>query len=151
MESHGGAPAPGTQPPAGPPPTGGEWEERLEPSGWALFAGVLLIVVGALDALYGLAAVLNSEVVFVGGEGVMILDVTAWGWVHLILGCLVVLTGLGLLSGREDARIAAIFFLALNAVLQVVWFPLAPLWAFLIVLLDVFLIYQLTVGWEERA
>lgn len=38
--------------------------------------------------------------------------------------------------------------IALNAILQVVWFPLAPLWALLIILLDVVLIYHLTARWE---
>ncbi|HVX33223.1 MAG TPA: hypothetical protein VHA80_08790 [Solirubrobacterales bacterium] len=139
-QTRGGGPAPGG--------AGDVWAKRPETSGWALFAGVLLLVVGALDALYGLAAVLNSEVVVVGGDGVMIFSVAAWGWVHLILGALVALSGLGLLYGRDDARMAAIFFIALNAVLQVVWFPLAPLWALLVVLLDVAIIYHLTVRWE---
>lgn len=120
-----------------------------QPTGWAVFAGVLLFIIGSLDALWGLAGVLNDEIVFVGGEGVIIADVSTWGWVHLILGSIVALTGLGLLAGTEWARWTAIFFVTVNAIAQIVWFPAAPLWAFLIIILDVTIIYQLTARWEE--
>lgn len=120
-----------------------------QPTGWTFFAGALMVIVGSLDALWGLAAILNDDVVLVGGEGVIIADVTTWGWVHLILGSIVACTGLGLFTGAEWARLTAIFFVAINAVAQVVWFPAAPLWAFLIIILDVTIIYQLTARWEE--
>jgi hypothetical protein len=120
-----------------------------QPTGWTFFAGALMLIVGSLDALWGLAAILNDDVVLVGGEGVILADVTTWGWVHLILGSIVATTGLGLFTGAEWARFAGIFFVAINAVTQIVWFPAAPLWAFLMILLDVAIIYQLTARWEE--
>lgn len=121
-----------------------------ENSGWIAFAGVMMVILGCLDAIWGLAAIVNDEVVVVGGHGTLIFDITTWGWFQLILGVVVGFTGLGLIVGNEAARMLAIFFLALNAVLQVVWFPAAPLWAFLIIVLDVVIIYQLTVNWTER-
>ncbi|HEY5942133.1 MAG TPA: hypothetical protein VIT89_04650 [Solirubrobacterales bacterium] len=121
-----------------------------QPTGWTVFAGALMLIVGSLDALWGLAGILNDEIVFVGGQGgVIIADVSMWGWVHLILGSLVAITGLGLFAGSGWARWAAIFFVSINAVTQIVWFPAAPLWAFLMILLDVTIIYQLTARWEE--
>jgi hypothetical protein len=123
--------------------------EDRQPTGWTVFAGVVLLIVGSLDALYGLAAVLNNEVILVGGHGVILADITTWGWVHLILGSIVALTGLGLFSGMSAARWAAVFFVSVNAIAQIVWFPAAPLWAMLIILLDVVVIYQLTARWDE--
>lgn len=120
-------------------------------SGWAAFAGVLLFIVGSLDALWGFAAILNDDVVIVGGQGAIIADITLWGWLHLILGSLIALTGVGLLSGSSAARVPAVFFVALNAISQIVWFPAAPLWAFLMILLDVTIIYQLTARWDQQA
>jgi hypothetical protein len=117
-------------------------------SGWIAFAGVVLLIVGSLDALWGLAAILNDEVVIVGGTGALIIDITTWGWVHLILGAAVALTGFGLLMGNAAARVAAIFFVGVSAIAQIVWFPAAPLWAFLMIILDVVIIYQLTARWE---
>jgi hypothetical protein len=121
-----------------------------ENSTWIAFAGVMMVILGSLDAIWGLAAILNDEVVVVGGHGALIFDVTTWGWFQLILGGVIGLTGLGLIVGNEMARVMGIFLLAINAVLQVVWFPAAPLWAFLIIVLDVVIIYQLTVNWTER-
>ena len=103
-----------------------------------------------LQSTGGLAAILNDEVVVVGGHGALIFDITTWGWFQLILGAVIGLTGLGLLVGNEVARVLGIFLLAVNAVLQVVWFPAAPLWAFLMIVLDVVIIYQLTVNWTEQ-
>lgn len=123
--------------------------DERQPTGWTVFAAVVLLIIGALDALYGLAAILNNEVVIVGGNGVIIADVTTWGWVHLILGIILGLTGLGLLAGNAGARWAAVFFLGVNAVAQIVWFPAAPLWACLLIALDVLVIYQLTVRWDQ--
>ena len=123
--------------------------ERL-PAGWTMFAGFLLLIVGSLAALWGLAAILNDDVVLIGGKGVLLADITTWGWVHLILGSFIAVTGLGLFSGAEWARVAAIFLVAINTVAQIVWFPAAPLWAFLMIILDVVIIYQLTVNWAEK-
>jgi hypothetical protein len=109
-----------------------------------------MVILGSLDAFWGLAAILNNEVVVVGGHGALIFDITAWGWIQLILGLLVGLTGVGLLVGNEMARVLAVSLLAINAILQVVWFPAAPLWAFLMIVLDVVIIYQLMVGWAGK-
>jgi hypothetical protein len=127
----------------------GRYAQERQPTGWTVFAGALLLIVGSLDALYGLAAILNNEVVIVGGQGVIIADVTTWGWIHLILGSIVAATGLGLFAGAGAARVAAVFFVSINAIAQIVWFPAAPLWAFLMIILDVTIIYQLTARWEE--
>jgi hypothetical protein len=124
--------------------------QERQPTGWTVFAGMVLVIVGFLDALWGLAAILNDQVVFVGnaGQGVLVADVTTWGWVHLILGSVMALTGMALFTGSSTARWVAVLFVTVNAISQIVFFPLAPLWAFLIIILDVTIIYQLTARWE---
>jgi hypothetical protein len=107
-----------------------------------------MIILGMLDALWGFAAIVNDEIVVVGGTGALIIDITTWGWVHLILGLIIALTGVGLITGNTAARVAGIFFVSLNAVAQIVWFPAAPLWAFLMIIIDIVIIYQLTARWE---
>lgn len=137
-----------TEPPARQPsrPT----EAHVHRSGWIVFAGVMMLIVGGLDAIWGIAAIANSEIVVVGGHGALILDISTWGWIQLILGIVIGLTGLGLLAGNEVARVVAVFLLAANAVMQVVWFTAAPLWAILIIALDVVIIYQLISDWVEH-
>ncbi len=124
---------------------------RSGESGWAAFAGIVMFIIGSLDALWGLGGVLNDDIVVVGGQGALIADITTWGWVHLLLGSAVALTGVGLLMGSGVSRWLAVLLLAVNAILQIVWFPAAPLWAFMIIILDVTIIYQLTVRWDQQA
>ncbi len=124
---------------------------RKGESGWVAFAGVAMFLIGSLDALWGLGGVLNDDIVVVGGEGAIVADITTWGWVHLILGSMVALVGVGLLVGSGAARLLAIFLLTVNAILQIVWFPAAPLWAFLMIVLHVTVIYQLTARWDQQA
>jgi hypothetical protein len=126
------------------PAAGGQY------STWIAFAGVMMVILGCLDVIWGLAAIVNDEVVVVGGHGALVFDLTTWGWVQLIVGIVIGLTGLGLLSGNEAGRVVAIIVLAINAVLQIVWFPAAPLWSFLMIIIDIVIIYQLTVNWEEE-
>jgi hypothetical protein len=120
-------------------------------SGWAAFAGIAMFILGSLQAFWGLGGVLNDDIVVVGGQGAILADISLWGWVHLILGAIVALTGVGLLMGRGSARWLAVFLLSVSAISQIVWFPAAPLWAFLMILLDVTIIYQLTARWEQQA
>jgi hypothetical protein len=120
-------------------------------SGWAAFAGVAMFIIGSLNALWGLGGILNDEIVVVGGQGALIADISVWGWVHLLLGSAVALVGVGLLMGSGVSRWLAVFLLAVNAILQIVWFPAAPLWAFLLIVLDVTIIYQLTARWDQQS
>src|SRR5918994_4729248 len=123
-------------------------DERAEITGWAVFAGVILVMVGFLDLFYGLAGIVNDDVLRVGGEGVIILDTTAWGWAHFIVGIIMVLTGLGLFAGAEWARWTGVFFALLAAIGQVGLITVFPLWSILIVALSVLVIYNLTARWE---
>ena len=119
------------------------------PTGWVIFAAVMVVIIGSLNFLYGLAAVLNDQVVVVGGHGAIIADLTTWGWVTMILGAIVALVGIALAGGATWARWTAVVLVGLNAIEQLWIFPAAPLWALLIVILDVVIIYNLTARWSE--
>jgi hypothetical protein len=121
------------------------------PTGWALFAGVVLLMLGFLNFFWGLGAILEDENLIVGGRGVIIVDLTAWGWASLIIGVIQVLVGLGLLAAQEWARWAGIFFAALAAIGQIGIVTAFPIWSFIVILLAVLVIYNLTARWEEPA
>lgn len=140
-----------TRAPAGPDryqTTAGQ-ETTAGQSGWVVFAGVIMLVLGFMDAMWGLAAIINNEVVTVGGRGgVVVWDISAWGWAHLILGTIVALTGLGLLAGQGWARWFGVFFVSLNVLVQFGTFGLFPLWSIMIIAIDIVILYQLTARWE---
>jgi hypothetical protein len=118
------------------------------PTGWAVFAGVVLFIAGWLNFFYGLAGILNDEVVTVQGRGVTIWDFTAWGWIHLLLGVSMILTGMGLFAAQGWARGLAVIFATLNAIAQIGLISAFPLFSILLIALDVVVIYQLTARWE---
>lgn len=132
-----------------PPPVSSQSGRAADPSGWIIFAATMLVIVGTLDALWGLAAVLNDEVVTVGGgTGVIVWDFTVWGWIHILIGSLMILTSLGLFAMKGAARWAAVFFAAVSAIFQVGVLPAFPIWASIVIALDVIVIYQLTARWD---
>jgi hypothetical protein len=128
-----------------------EREAFVPLSGWVIFAALVLVINGTLDALWGLVALLNDEVLTVGGHGVIVWDFTTWGWAHLIMGTLMALTGVGLFSESNWARWMGILFASLNALVQFGTFTVFPLWSMTILALDFVIIYQLTVRWETSA
>ena len=121
------------------------------PTGWAVFAGMLLVILGFLNFFWGLAAILEGENVIVGGEGVLIVDLTAWGWAALIVGAIQVIAGGGLFAAREWARWLGVFFAAVAAVGQIGIVTAFPIWSVIVVLLSVLVIYHLTARWEPAA
>jgi hypothetical protein len=120
---------------------------ETENSGWVMFAGIILMINGVLAVMYGLAAILNDQVVTVGGRGAIIWDLTTWGWVTLVIGAIAALSGFGLLAGNSAARVLGIVFASLQAIAQFGVITAFPLWSILIIALDVIVIYQLTARW----
>jgi hypothetical protein len=91
----------------------------------------MMVILGTLDAIWGLAGIVNDEIVVVGGTGALIIDITAWGWIHLILGIVVVLlAGSGILPRNMLARTVGVLVAALSAILNFMWLPYHPAWAF---------------------
>jgi hypothetical protein len=118
-------------------------------SGWAvgfiLFAAIMLIMAGIFQAFDGLVALFNDTFYVTTREYVFQFDVTAWGWIHLILGVVVALAGWGLLSGRTWARVLGITVAVLSAIANFLWLPYYPFWALIIITLDVFVIWAIAV------
>jgi hypothetical protein len=121
---------------------------RTGASGWAFFVGILLFMVGVFNVIWGLTALIDDKSLTVGGQGVIVWDLTTWGWIHLLLGIVLIGTAVGLFAGRGWARWTAIFFVMVNAFGQIAWIPVHPLWTVLIITLDIIIIYQLTARWE---
>jgi hypothetical protein len=119
------------------------------PTGWAVFAGMILIMLGFLNFFWGLAGILEDENLSVGGDGVLFLDFTAWGWASLIIGAIQVVVGLGLFVAVEWARWAGVVFATLGAIGQIGIVTAFPIWSLIVILLSVLVIYNLTARWQE--
>jgi uncharacterized membrane protein len=111
--------------------------------GWVEFAGIMMIILGALNAVYGLVAILNDDWVVFANRGQVYLDLTAWGWVHLIAGILIVLSGIGVLSGMVIARVIAVIVVGLSLIANFLAIPVYPLWSLVLVTIEVVVIWAL--------
>lgn len=119
--------------------------------GWGWFAAIVIIIAGVFDALYGLVAILMPQSsYFVRTEGGLLLfDVSGWGWWHVILGVALVLVGLALIAGATWARVVAIILVAFNGLSQLALLPVQPWWSLIVLALDILVLYALTVHGRE--
>jgi len=130
-----------------------ETEYRAEPTGWVgwiIFAGTMLVILGIFHAIQGLVALFNDSVYLVGPKGLVInVDYTAWGWIHLIGGIIVVLAGVALFAGKMWARILAVIVAVISAIINVVFLPAYPIWSTMMIAIDVLVIWAVTVHGSE--
>lgn len=111
--------------------------------GWIYFGGLMMIILGAMNALYGLVAVANDEWVVWGNRAVVYLDVTQWGWVHLVAGVIVVLAGIGVLTGSAVGRVIGAMVVALSMLVNFLAIPVYPVWSIVVLALEAFVLYAL--------
>jgi uncharacterized membrane protein len=127
-----------------------QYQTSPEPpvSGWAIggiiFAGTLLIIIGAFQAIAGLVAIIDDEFYVVTRNYTFDLDVTGWGWIHLILGILLVVVGFALFSRKTWAGIVAIMLATLSAIANFFFIPYYPFWSILEIALAVWVIWAVT-------
>ena len=129
-------------PPPEPPRSG--W------AGWVTFAGITLILVGVVHAIEGLVALVEPEKYAVTSRGLVLqLSYTSWGWVHLVLGVVVVVAGVGVLNRNQAARVVGVIACGLSALANLSFLSAAPVWALTVIALDVLFIYAITVHGGE--
>jgi hypothetical protein len=114
-------------------------------AGWVLFAAMVMVVVGGWGIIEGLFALIDDTKVASMGGQIFMVDITTWGWMHIILGGLVLLTGLGLFAGSGAAQVAAIFIVSINAIGQVFTISVYPWWGITLLALDIFILWALCV------
>src|SRR6266487_812468 len=114
-------------------------------AGWVLFAGIMMIVGGLFGFFEGLGALLKSGRFYanVSTNYPYGTSVTTWGWIHLIVGAIVLLAGFYVLRGAVWARIVGITLASLSALANFFFIPFYPFWALLIITLDIFVIWAL--------
>lgn len=118
--------------------------------GITIFAAVVLTTMGVFQALQGLSAIAKDDVFVNAPNYVFEIDLTAWGWAHLLLGVLAVLVGVSMLYGQGWALIAGIVIAILSALANFLFIPYYPLWAIVVIALDLVIIWALSTVWGAR-
>ncbi|MFE9426538.1 hypothetical protein ACFYNO_26655 [Kitasatospora sp. NPDC006697] len=108
-----------------------------------LFAAVLMLLDGVLGIFEGVMAIAKDDVYTRAGNYVFKFDLTSWGWIHLIIGVVVAVTGLGLLSRALWARVLGVGIAGLSVIANFLFIPYQPWWSLTLVAIGVFVIWSL--------
>lgn len=134
--------------PTGTHPISGERKQAIA-GGTSIAAAALLLTAGFITLFQGISAAADDDVFVTGPRYVYELDLTGWGWVHIVFGILLILTALALMTGAVWARIVAIGLACLSIVANFLWIPYYPLWSILIIALDVVIIWAVST-WDTE-
>ena len=119
--------------------------------GFTYFAAIMMMLSGGFEILQGLSAIIKKNLYVVNKDYIYKINVNGWGWIHLILGVIVLLAGIALLGGSLWARIVGIVLAALIALANFLWLPYYPVWAIVLIALNVVVIWALAAHGREIA
>jgi hypothetical protein len=114
-------------------------------SGLMLFAAAVMLTVGLFQILQGIAALAQDDVMLVGPEYTYTFDLTAWGWIHLLMGAVLIGVGAFLFTGAAWARWAGIAVAILCMAANFMWLPHYPFWAITLIGMNIAVIWALAV------
>lgn len=114
-------------------------------AGWTVFASFMMIMIGFFQAIVGLTAIIRDEFYVVVPNALISVDVTSWGWVHLLLSLFVIAAGYAVMDGKVWGRTVGVLLALGGAVVNLAFIPYYPIWSILLVVVNVVVIYALTV------
>jgi len=114
-------------------------------SGWVTFAGVMLLILGVLNVIYGIAAIDNATF-FVDDTKFIFSDLQTWGWVALVVGVLQVGAAFSLWAGNVFGQLIGITVAGLSAIAALLSIPAYPFWSLAIFAVDIVIIHQIAVN-----
>jgi hypothetical protein len=111
--------------------------------GWVYFGGLMMVLLGALHAMAGLVALFKDELYLVGEKNVWVLNITSWGWIHLIAGVVILMAGLAVMSGKMWGRVIGIVLGILAAVANFAFIPVYPIWSVIMMTMSILVVYAM--------
>lgn len=124
---------------------------RMWAIGGMIFAASMMIMLGIWQIIVGLAALIDDEFFLATPNYTYEIDTTAWGWIHLIIGVIVALAGFFLFTGATVARAIGIILASLSAIANFLFLPYYPLWALVIIAINIFVIWALATAGSHPA
>ena len=130
--------------------TEAQYDQPTAWAGWVVFAGAMLIMLGTFQIIQGIVALFDDGFYLVGSDGLVVdVDYNTWGWIHIVIGAVGVLTGVGLLAGNMAARVVGVGIAFLSAIVNLAFISAYPIWSTILITLDVIVIYAIIVHGRE--
>ena len=123
-----------------PPEYAGAYES--DGAGWLTFAGIMLLIVGVLNAIYGIAAI-DSSSFYVADARFVVSDLNTLGWIVLIVGAVQIFAAFSVWRGGQFGRWIGIGTASCNAILQLLFIASYPLLSLALFSVDVLIIFAL--------
>lgn len=119
--------------------------------GWVFFASVMMILVGTFQMINGLVALFKDDVYVVSEKALVAFNFTTWGWIHLLMGLIVLMAGFAVMRGVVWARLVGVLLATVSLFANLAFLSAYPLWSIFVIVVDIMVIYSLTVhGGELR-
>ena len=119
---------------------------------WVFFGGLMLVLLGTVHACVGLAALLRPEAL-AGSRADVLLPVSmaALARLHLVLGAIAGVSGVGLIRGLRWARVAGVLLALLAAAVDFAFAAVHPAWSVIAIALAGVVIYSIVAHGAELA
>ena len=112
--------------------------------GWTIYAAVWMWILGFFHALAGFAGIVEDEILVATPNYLLQFDVTTWGWIHLILGIVVLIAGFAVFNGSVWARTVGVVIATVSIIANFAWLPYQPWWSIIMMAAGAFVIWALT-------
>lgn len=119
--------------------------------GWTIYAAVWMWILGFFHALAGFAGIVEDEILVATPNYLLQLDVTTWGWIHLILGIVVLIAGFSVFNGAVWARTVGVVLATVSIIANFSWLPYQPWWSIIMMVAGAFVIWALTAHGRDVA
>lgn len=120
-------------------------------AGWAMFAGIMLIIYGVFDVIQGIVALANNEFFVLTQDYIFKLNLTTWGWIHIIGGVILIASGAGIFGGSVLARTVGVIVAGFAIVWNFAWLPYYPIWSIVAIAFGIGVIWALTAHGRDIA
>ncbi|MFX0575198.1 DUF7144 family membrane protein [Nocardia nepalensis] len=108
-----------------------------------IFAGVLILIAGVMHLLAAIAAIAKRDFFVLTEDQVFQVNVSAWGWVHLVIAVLIIAAGIGIVTGQTWGYLAGIVMASISILDNFLFAPMYPFWSLVIIAIDVLIIWAL--------
>ena len=116
-------------------------------TGWFTFAGIMFIISGMSNLLWGIGALDTKS--YLPEDGLLFSNLSFWGWISILWALLALVGAFLLLTRNEWSAGYGLVMATVSAVFWLFALPVLPIWALMVIAIDVLIIYGLASHVDE--